>query len=48
MKSSVGRGRLPVTYNKEVTFSLPDDMEQDDYKLRVMLTDRYGDATILN
>lgn len=37
-----------VTYKKTLRFTLPDDMAQDDYKLRVLVTDRNGQETVQN
>lgn len=35
-----------VTYKRSLKLSLPDDVELDDYKLRVIISDRYGEEMI--
>lgn len=37
-----------VSYKKTLRFTLPSDMDQDNYKLRILLTDRNGQETIQN
>lgn len=37
-----------VTYIKRMTLSLPDDLEEDDYKLRVYISDRDGFETLVH
>ena len=37
-----------VTYIKKLTLSLPDDVDVDDYYLRVVISDRYGDELVFN
>ena len=37
-----------VTYVKKLTLSLPDKAEEDDYKLRIIITDRNSDEIIAN
>ncbi len=37
-----------VTYVKKLTLSLPDDVDVDDYQLRVIISDRNGDELIEN
>lgn len=35
-----------VRYHKELTLQLPEDAEEDNYKLRIIVADRYGEETI--
>jgi len=37
-----------VTYVKKLQLSLPDNVDVDDYKLRVVISDRNGDETVYN
>lgn len=37
-----------VSYTKKLTIALPADAETDDYKLRIVLADRYGDEDVYN
>lgn len=37
-----------VTYVKKMKLSLPDDLEVDDYQLRIIVSDRWGEETIYN
>jgi uncharacterized membrane protein len=37
-----------VSYSKTFTLKLPTDVEQDNYKLRILISDRYGDETSYN
>lgn len=37
-----------VTYVKKLSIVIPDDVDQDDYKLRVIITDRFNDDEIYN
>ncbi len=37
-----------VTYNKKLQLSLPDDVDVDDYKLRVVISDRNGGEVVYN
>jgi len=37
-----------VNYVKKLSFKLPDDVTKDDYKLRIMVSDRNGVATMQN
>ncbi len=37
-----------VTYTKRLEVSFPDDVQEDDYKLRILITDRNNDQTVLN
>lgn len=37
-----------VSYTKKLTIELPGDAETDDYKLRIVVADRYGDEDVYN
>jgi len=37
-----------VVYTKDLTLKLPDGMEQDNYKLRVLVSDRYSSLNVYN
>ncbi len=37
-----------VTYVKKLSIVIPDDADEDDYKLRVIISDRYGDELTAN
>jgi len=37
-----------VVYTKDLTLKLPDGMEQDNYKLRVLVSDRYSSLKVYN
>ena len=37
-----------VSYTKKLTIALPADAETDDYKLRIVVADRYGDEDVYN
>jgi uncharacterized membrane protein len=37
-----------VSYTKKLTLTLPADAESDDYKLRIVVSDRYGDEDVYN
>ncbi len=45
-KTSVFDADENVTYVKKLSIRLPDDVDEDDYKLRVIISDRYGDELV--
>lgn len=47
-RSTVFDADANVTYVKKLSIRVPDDVEEDDYKLRVVVTDRFGDDLVQN
>ncbi len=47
-KTAVFDAETNVTYVKKLNIVFPDDVDTDDYKLRVIISDRYNDEKIAN
>ncbi len=47
-KTTVFDADANVTYVKKLSIVIPDDVDEDDYKLRVVISDRFGDELTAN
>src|SRR5574341_1362769 len=47
-KTPVFDAQANVTYVKKLSITVPDDVDRDDYKLRVVISDRFGDERVAN